>query len=643
MLDYYKYKFGGTIMIYIKRICIVILILIGFLSLAGCEIKTRPLMVASTSFGDSFIPGLSLQPSDQHINDLIHGYKTLVETKSGEYVWDTTAVLTGLPTITTDSTGNKTYTFELQNNLKWNTGDAITAKDYVANLLFRSSIDWGSIGGLANAGLYLLGYVDYRYGPYTLDSENRKVYDNAYTALNQPFLGVRLLSATKFSLTINHEHLPNFFEEVMVQTYPIPTNVYLPGFDVVDSPQGAKIIKVTNSEATSLKTTINDTINNSETGQRYRPTSTCGPYQFGSNDGEVVLLEINPFFKTTYDNLKPKIKNIQIKLMSQESIVNQIILGQVDLVSDVVIATTIAAARVAADKVSVSSYTRNGYGFLAMTCDFGPTKYKEVRQALGFLVDRNSLITQTLSGLGTYVDGPYGESQWFYKQSQPLIDSLLIQYTLNIDEANARLDLSPYQFEADGITPFDKTKVSSAAEYYRYNTQGEPLEIKHALQDSMFVNDFSLPPQLANNSWKVGIKYTMHPLDFNTMLNHYYYGSLLGEEREYHLFNQATTLPSNYNPYERWHSSLVGTTSNPSGLAEEELDAIMEAMQSTNPTAKETYKTLFVQFVVKWNELLPHLPLYSNEYFDMYTKDLKGLNTTPVWSWAKDICNLYFE
>ena len=63
-------------------------------------------------------------------------------------------------------------------------------------------------------------------------------------------------------------------------------------------------------------------------------------------------------------------------------------------------------------------------------------------------------------------------------------------------------------------------------------------------------------------------------------------------------------------------------------------------MRRLDPTQKDEFKEKFVEFVTRWNELLPNIPLYSNEYFDVYNTRIKGLQTTPVWTWANDICDI---
>jgi hypothetical protein len=37
---------------------------------------------------------------------------------------------------------------------------------------------------------------------------------------------------------------------------------------------------------------------------------------------------------------------------------------------------------------------------------------------------------------------------------------------------------------------------------------------------------------------------------------------------------------------------------------------------------------------------MPNVPLYSNTYFDIAGPRVKGLVTTPFWSWAQDIMDV---
>lgn len=621
-----------------KKLFVLALALVATFVLAACngdEQEKTVLTVGTPALSGDFVAGFGSSAYDVYVRDLVHGYGTLVETEGGEFVWDTKAVLDGEPTTTTDGSGNKTYKFKLQDDLKFNDGSKITAKEYVATILLRSSFDWMSIATSANAGYYLVGFDDYRNGSED-DKDNTGATLAAYTVLEKPFTGVRLLSELEFSLTIAEENLPYFYETTMVSSAPLGLKASLPGFDVKDDGEGAYITDV--DAAGTIKEVIAVSVNNSKTGQRYKPTLTAGPYQFVSFKDQIVIVEKNPNFKMNYEGKTPFFDEVVIKQIATETDVEQVIAGTVDIVSGVISAAKIASVE-SSTTADYVSYARNGYGLIAFAQYWGPTQFEEVRRAMAYLLDRRVFLDQFLGGYGTLVNGPYGEAQWFYKETKDELDDVLINYTLDIEKANEELDNSPYKFEQDGTTPWDPEKAEEGTGYLRYNAEGEKLFVNH-FSASSEVGDIILL-QYEQNGWQVGLEFKYTLGEFDTLLDHYYYGSTLSEDAlTYHSFNLATNFYSDYDPYWSWHSSLAGTTNNPGMNEDDEIDRITEEMQKLDPTQKDEFKELFVEFVTRWNEILPNIPIYSNEYFDVHSTRITGLQSTPVWSWAKDICDI---
>lgn len=612
------------------------LVLAAAFTLVACKDDSEKtvLTVGTPALSGDFVAGFGSSAYDVYVRDLIHGYGTLVETENGEFKWDTKAVLEGEPTVT-EADGNKTYKFKLQDDLKFNNGDKITAKEYVATMLLRSSFDWMSIATSANAGYYLVGFDDYRNGA-AADKDAKGATLAKYTVLDKPFTGVRLLGELEFSLTIDGENLPYFYETTMVSSAPLGLKAVLPGFDVKDDGEGAYITDV--DAVGTIKETIALYVNNSKTGQRYKPTLTTGPYQFVSFTNQIVIVEKNPNFKTNYEGKTPKIDEVHIKQVATETDVEQVIAGTVDIVSGVVSSAKIKAAE-AASSTDLVSYARNGYGLIAFAQYWGPTQFAEVRRAMAYLLDRREFLDKVLGGYGTLVNGPYGEAQWFYQETKEELNEVLTNYVLDIEKANDELDASPYKFESDGVTPYDPSKATATNGYYRYDANKNKLFINH-FSASKEVGDVILL-QLEANAWKVGLEFKYSLGEFSTLLDHYYYGSSKSEENlTYHSFNLATNFYSDYDPYWSWHSSLSGTTNNPGGTEDAEIDRITVLMQQLDKTETEKFKEYFVEFVDRWNEILPNIPLYSNEYFDVFNVRVKGLKSTPVWSWAKDICDL---
>ncbi len=54
-------------------------------------------------------------------------------------------------------------------------------------------------------------------------------------------------------------------------------------------------------------------------------------------------------------------------------------------------------------------------------------------------------------------------------------------------------------------------------------------------------------------------------------------------------------------------------------------------------TETEVYNEWWKHYIVRWNYLVPEIPLYSNQYFDLYNKKISGFVTSPYWSAADAI------
>ena len=87
-----------------------------------------------------------------------------------------------------------------------------------------------------------------------------------------------------------------------------------------------------------------------------------------------------------------------------------------------------------------------------------------------------------------------------------------------------------------------------------------------------------------------------------------------------------------------WHTDFVDTWMNSNSLSDPILDDLIMTLIRTEPGDNATYLERWFDYVVHWNYLLPALPLYSNEYFDLFNARVQGVNTNPFASWFQDIC-----
>lgn len=65
--------------------------------------------------------------------------------------------------------------------------------------------------------------------------------------------------------------------------------------------------------------------------------------------------------------------------------------------------------------------------------------------------------------------------------------------------------------------------------------------------------------------------------------------------------------------------------------------AMVYNMSSATLTADAVYNQWWKLYIQRWNYLMPEIPLYSNQYFDLYNAKIQGFVTTPYWGSADAI------
>jgi peptide/nickel transport system substrate-binding protein len=589
------------------------------LSIAGCAPKEPPaagpvepkettLIVGSAPISGNFLSGFGNSAYDVWVRTLITGYETYSTTPSGEIVVNPTAVKD--LTTTADAEGNKTYTFEIHNDMKWSDGTPVTAKDYVFYILWYASPQWTKAGATSTVAEGLVGYTPYFKG----EVDRLK--------------GVELLGDHKFAVTLDAAKLPYFWEITYASFIPAPMAVWAPGASIDINADGAKIAGVDLEKATS----------DVAAGYRFKPTISSGPYEFVSFENNAVTTKINPNFKGTFEGKKPQLTYVVIRSINQTTDVDQVINGEVDLVTGVIEGAKIEKAKADAN-TNVNYYARNGFGGVFLHCDFGPTADQNVRHAMAYLMDRDEIIANVLGGYGSVTNGYYGLAQWMYQEHKEAIDAFP-HFSRNIAKANELLDKSEWKFEADGKTPFDPAKANAEGTYLRHNAKGQKMVINHFGTENNIVTD-NVEIQFKANMPLAGVEFNITIGNFDALLSNYYYAyELAPADRKYHSFNLATNFGVAFDPYYSYHSDWLGTWMNSVQLNDPVIDYFTIRMRQLDPSQKEEWSQLWLQFQKRWYEVLPTIPLYSNEYYDVFGAGVKGVNTTPFATWAAIICDI---
>lgn len=563
--------------------------------------------------------------SDADVRRLVQGYGTVDQTDEGEYVIDDSIVEKYDTKENEDK--SKTYTFTIKQGLKFADGKEITAKNYVAATMLWSSklIGPDLCKGKNTAGIDLVGYDAFSKGE------------------TKEFAGLHLIDDYTFSATINPNNTPYFYELNSVASSPEDLEFWLgKDVDIKDDGDGCYFVEDINTE--EFKNAV-------KAARDKKTLPSSGPYMLEKYDEaqQLATMVINPNYQGDRVGRKPLISKVILKKITQATQIDDLKTGGVDIINKIGDGKTINAGMdlTEGEGFAYTDYPRAGYGKIAFSCDVGPTQFVEVRQALAYLLDRNDFAKQFTGGYGSVVNGPYGTAQWFYQETEKELDEKLNSYPYDpakavelLEKAGFTLNESGAEFkEGDGIR-------------YKKMDDGKlmPLEIKWASTENNEVSDL-LVVKLAENPdlVKAGIKIQRDAMSFDELLNWLYRDASQDAKYgvpTYNMFN----LASGFTPwYDRKYDystkeEMIKMGYNTNFIFDKELEKTATDMVMVAPDQRDAFKENFVKFIVRWNELLPDLPLYSNQYHDFYnaklkhwvTSEMKGLTATILDAWVTE-------
>lgn len=563
--------------------------------------------------------------SDADVRRLVQGYGTVDQTDEGEYVIDDSIVEKYDTKENEDK--SKTYTFTIKQGLKFADGKEITAKNYVAATMLWSSklIGPDLCKGKNTAGIDLVGYDAFSKGE------------------KKEFTGIHLIDDYTFSATINPDNTPYFYELNSVGSSPEDLEFWLgKDVDIKDDGDGCYFVEDINTE--EFKNAV-------KAARDKKTLPSSGPYMLEKYDEaqQLATMVINPNFQGDRVGRKPLISKVILKKITQATQIDDLKTGGVDIINKIGDGKTINAGMdlTEGEGFAYTDYPRAGYGKIAFSCDVGPTQFPEVRQALAYLLDRNDFAKQFTGGYGSVVNGPYGTVQWFYQETKKELEEKLNSYPYDpakavelLEKAGFTLNESGAEFkEGDGIR-------------YKKMDDGKlmPLEIKWASTENNEVSDL-LVVKLAENPdlVKAGIKIQRDAMSFDELLNWLYRDASQDAKYgvpTYNMFN----LASGFTPwYDRKYDystkeEMIKMGYNTNFIFDKELEQTATDMVMVAPDQRDAFKENFVKFIVRWNEMLPDLPLYSNQYYDFYnsklkhwvTSEMKGLTATILDAWVTE-------
>ena len=589
---------------------------------------------ASTEIGGDFwyTSYWTNNATDKMIRDLSDDCATVVTDQGGALVVN--------PTVTADLTteenadGSKTFIVTINEGLVYNNGDPITAKDFAWDAVWACSKVLADLGGKSTANTTIVGGEEYYNG------------EASYVS------GVRLLDDYTFSITIEAEYLPYFYD-LSYASYAAHSMKYWlgEGYDLADDGEGCYITGAFTADA--LKAHV-------EQVRFYAGEDrvSAGPYNLVSFDKGALqaTFTINPNYNGNFEGVKPSIEKIVIVRAEDSTWADAIKTGSFNFYDTITDGEQINTALDIIENGGFEyvQFDRPGYGMINFACDFGPTQFINVRKALIKLLDRNEFANTFCKGWGGVVNGPYGTALWQYKESEEWLDNNLNNYAYNPEEAVALLVEDGWVLNAEGGewtegVRYKEVTPEEAGTYVHNVTLADgrilmPLIIEWSSSEGNTVSDL-LKVMLAeaDATKAAGVQINQNVMTFSELLNFYYRDASQGDKYgvpTYGMFN----LASNFTPmYDQSYSftsdpDLVALGYNLNYLFDDVLDWLtMKMVYGVDSTDTETYLILWKLFMQRWNEFVPQIPLYSNVYITMYPDWLENYTQDSFWDFSQAI------
>ena len=554
--------------------------------------------VISETSGD-ITPSWANGAGDYTAYQLITGMSPVDYDQEGKWV-ENPSVVESIEAVDNED-GSKTYTVTIKDGLKFSDGTDITAQDYLNFYMLRCDemiTDLEASNLTDSSTQYVLGYDAYMSGE------------------SDTFEGLHLIDDKTYSVTIDAQYLPFYYGQSLIANPPESMKMWYPeDVTLEETENGVKFSDNFTSEY------IADTVNDA----RYNYTAATGAYMLTSYDENAYTYTLtkNPNFPGNFEGQTANIETCLVKYVTEDTMMDQLKTGAVDVLTQIPDGDNIEAGldMVEEGGFGYISFPRAGYGMISFKCNQGPTQFVEVRQAMAYLLDRVAFAQTFTGGHGTVVSGPYGTQQWMVEEYAEEVDGLN-SYAYSLDSAIAVLEEGGWVYNEDG------SDYSGEGIRYKKLDDGTymPLIIEWFSSENNSVSDLLVTSLQQNpDVAAAGMQINQTVGTFSDLLTYYYDSS---EENPYQMFNLASGFG---NPYDVAYQYEPGSPNNTNAVLGEEGQKLYDlalAMNQTEEGDDAAYAENWFNFISYWNEQLPEIPLYSNEYHDFFS--------SRVHDWEED-------
>ena len=587
--------------------------------------------------------------TDNAVMKLTDDMTTIESNQHGDYVINKT-VVKSYERIEEEN-GNVTFKFVINDGLKFNNGEAVTAENFVAWTMFLVSPAGKEMGVVSATYNMLPGGLAYRNGE-----------TNVLSA-------VRLYDEKTFSITIaktgedgETSYLPYYYDLTYAGMQAVNLTYWFgEGWSVKDDGEGVYFVNADGKEFTAETVGETVTAGRFATGNRV----TAGPYNLVSFDesSREIVLEVNENYNGNFEGQKPGIQKLVIVKTSDDTVMDMITTGQIQIYSQIADGAQVNAVLdlIEAGTIdsSPSQYDRAGYGYFGFACDLGPAQFTEFRQAIAYLLNRVEFAQTFCQGWGSVVHGPYCTA--FTMTSKTDIDKKLNHYDYNPEKAVELLKQAGFVYNADGSDYVDGSgevryaKVTEEqAKYYESFTKVladgtimMPATLNWASSEGNSVSALLTTMLASSDATKAaGVSIVKTEMTFPNLLGYMYRQDIYGVGSDfsvptYNMFNLATGYNGGvYDESYNWTTDpeYIEQGYNVQHLYDKELDKLsMDMVYGVEPGDEATYLSLWEKYIIRWNELLPMVPLYSNVYVSVYPNTIDNYAEDSFWGFERAI------
>lgn len=640
-----------------KKFLALLLAVVMVLTMVACgegKKKADGQVVIGTSTeasGDWAYSAFTRNPNatDNEVVKLTDDMNTIDTDQHGDYVINKT-VVKSYERIEEEN-GNVTFKFVINDGLKFNNGEAVTAENFVAWTMFLVSPAGKEMGVVSATYNMLPGGLAYRNGE-----------TNVLSA-------VRLYDEKTFSITIaktgedgETNYLPYYYDLGYGAMQAVNLTYWFgEGWSVKDDGEGVYFVNADGKEFTAA--TVGDTVTAGRfaTGNRV----TAGPYNLVSYDqsSSEIVLEVNENYNGNFEGQKPGIQKLVIVKTSDDTVMDMISTGQIQIYSGIADGAQVNAVLdlIEAGTIdsSPSQYDRAGYGYFGFACDLGPAQFTEFRQAVAYLLNRVEFAQTFCQGWGSVVHGPYCTA--FSMTAKTDIDKKVNHYDYNPEKAVELLKQAGFVYNADGSDYVDgsgevryaKVTEEQARYYESFNkvladgTILMPATLNWASSEGNSVSALLTTMLASSDATKAaGVSIVKTEMTFPSLLSYMYRQEMNGAVGDfsvptYNMFNLATGYNGGvYDESYNWTTDpeYIEQGYNVQHLYDKELDKLsMDMVYGVEPGDEATYLSLWEKYIIRWNELLPMVPLYSNIYVTVYPNTIDNYAEDSFWGFERAI------